>query len=722
MPGPTPEVGNTGDGGPATLALLPTDDEPSCKEGILDLSSCHLTVLALPQKDYSSTTVLNLDYNDITELPNDVITSLPQLRQLSLIGNDLKEFPSVLGQLSKLQVLAASENEISHLPDSFKCLKELETLDLVGNKLTELIPDFGCLMKLQRLDVEENSLHFLPESFGCLESLEVFEANGNEIRNLPENFGELKKLRVLNLSNNKLDSLPESFGKLPSLKWVDLSGNHIESLPDPFESAVTLERLYLISNDIHRVPGWIGNMPNLTELSFRDNQLGDSPFSEAFGSVSIQLESFDISGNFIKSLPSTIGNMKGLQTLHMGSVIGELERRNFQNGNWIPQLPDSFGELVNLKELRADENQLSELPEKFGQLVHLEFIDLGQNMLLSLPNSFSQLKSLKVCKLSKNHLKCLPEDFGLLKNLEDLRLDSNQIKSLPKSMENLTELTTFDLFDNHLTSIPACLDNFKKITRLDLDENDIDLPYYNTPYLTQDNKYPERDPQKANNWRGKARVDNVMRYDLPKFLNNSKTAVSNNLLQAMQNSRSIWESHEGSTEPRQRPTARAKNDESRTNSENTHQVNGDNVHEVTGALESIALGDGHDRDGDTCYRVSRNKGQVQFHYTSSEGTESEGASDVSIDGRPYASSDGRSCSPVPIDPSNDVSPEDWDAELEESPPYDMTVVYQHPRDVKRLFFDFRPNFEFIPSHEHVQNIPTAKPDELEVETGQFDDA
>ena len=58
-------------------------------------------------------------------------------------------------------------------------------------------------------------------------------------------------------------------------------------------------------------------------------------------------------------------------------------------------------------------------------------------------------------------------------------------------------------------------------------------------------------------------------------------------------------------------------------------------------------------------------------YHSSTDTVSETDTDISIDsGKPCASNEDRSSSPIPIDPCDDShEAEDWDAELEASPPY-----------------------------------------------------
>jgi len=61
----------------------------------------------------------------------------------------------------------------------------------------------------------------------------------------------------------------------------------------------------------------------------------------------------------------------------MGSLIDELERREWQNGNWIWKLPLNFGSLRALQHANLNENQICELPSDFGCLTLLEWLDLG---------------------------------------------------------------------------------------------------------------------------------------------------------------------------------------------------------------------------------------------------------------------------------------------------------------------------------------------------------
>ena len=52
------------------------------------------------------------------------------------------------------------------------------------------------------------------------------------------------------------------------------------------------------------------------------------------------------------------------------------------SNNEITALPDSFGELVALRDLELHHNELTELPASFGQLGNLERLTLHQNQLV----------------------------------------------------------------------------------------------------------------------------------------------------------------------------------------------------------------------------------------------------------------------------------------------------------------------------------------------------
>ncbi len=121
--------------------------------------------------------------------------------------------------------------------------------------------------------------------------------------------------------------------------------------------------------------------------------------------------------------------------------------------------------------------QLTILPESIGNLSELKSIDLKLNSLNNLPNSFSQLINLTSLTLNNNWLSSLPEDIGNINQLFLLDLGYNQLASIPPSIcEIIFDNTAYVfIFNNNLSSLPDCMCN------LDIDWNGFDggnFPYF----------------------------------------------------------------------------------------------------------------------------------------------------------------------------------------------------------------------------------------------------
>ncbi len=162
---------------------------------------------------------LDLDHNDLTELPESVFDNLHSLEHLSLSNNDLTELPEgVFDDLHSLEHLSLSNNDLTELPKGvFDSLDSLEHLSLSDNDLTEL-----------------------PEGvFDSLHSLEDLYLNRNDLTELPEGvFDSLHSLERLSLSSNLLTELPEGlFDNLHSLERADFGAN----LGGPFTFTAQLE-------------------------------------------------------------------------------------------------------------------------------------------------------------------------------------------------------------------------------------------------------------------------------------------------------------------------------------------------------------------------------------------------------------------------------------------------------------------------------------------------
>lgn len=323
---------------------------------------------------------LYLDYNELSAIPDGVFRNMKTLKVFSAVGNCFEELNSEVGEMTALQHLFLQENQLICLPDSIGCLKNLLLLNVVGNLLKELPSTIGQMASLERLIMDENEVQYLPESFAQLSHLQCFEISENKLKALPTNFGGLKQLSVFNVSQNPIkDYLPESFSQLENLTHVDLSHNKLVELPATLKSASKLNKFYCETNCLYSLPDWVNHMHAIEEFSLRGNKIHHHPFTEEFGMNNQRLRLLDIAGNFMTALPESLGILKCLEKIDIGSVIDELERKAFQNGNLISHLPLSVSHLVMLREAHLEENQIVELPEDFGCLVSLEFLDLGEN-------------------------------------------------------------------------------------------------------------------------------------------------------------------------------------------------------------------------------------------------------------------------------------------------------------------------------------------------------
>eukprot|EP00794_Sanderia_malayensis_P009080 gene9080-10049_t len=517
-----------------------------------NISSSFSPADALPSSRYLKVTHLLLDHNDLKTLPSE-ISEMKELRKLSAIGNQLLCLPESIGELRNLIELSVDENDLSFFPETMSNLENLEILSAVANKLTGFEATlFPGLVNLKKLYLDENDITELPSNFAKLKNLQWFECSENMLEKLPETIGNLKVLEVLDLESNNLSYLPSSFAELPRLKILLLTNNNLGSLPETMLSAKVFEKLCFDKNDLRELPAWFSELESIEELSVNDNELADKPFVEDFCKVALQISSLSAGRNYISSLPENIGMLKKLTDLHLGSTMFELERSNFQSGNWLSRIPESFVELVNLKKVHLDENQITELPCKIGNLVNLEWLDLGQNQLENLPDSICQLGKLTYLQLSKNRLRYLPDDIGKLVSLIELRLDCNLIAKVPMSIVEIKGLQALDLFDNKLSDFPEALLLLNNLKRLDLDCNNFSTDAI--PRILPMNCYPERDEALKDNWRGKTRPDKV-KCDVIQMSEvevkeaDEETCFNENVLRsAMRAGTALWRKHDGTNE------------------------------------------------------------------------------------------------------------------------------------------------------------------------------
>ncbi|XP_036991410.2 leucine-rich repeats and immunoglobulin-like domains protein 1 isoform X2 [Artibeus jamaicensis] len=252
-------------------------------------------------KAYLSLEVLDLSWNNITEMRSACFLYGPPIKELNLASNRISTLESGAfdGLSRSLLTLRLSKNRITQLPVkafklprltqldlnrnrirlieglTFQGLDSLEVLKLQRNNISKLTDGaFWGLSKMHVLILSYNNLTRLDEeSLADLSSLSILRLSHNSISHIAEGaFKGLKNLRILDLDHNEISGTIEdtsgAFMGLDSLSKLTLFGNKIKSVAKrAFSGLEGLEHLNLGENAIRSVQfDAFVKMKNLKEL------------------------------------------------------------------------------------------------------------------------------------------------------------------------------------------------------------------------------------------------------------------------------------------------------------------------------------------------------------------------------------------------------------------------------------------------------------------------
>ena len=164
---------------------------------------------------------------------------------------------------------------------------------------------------------------------------------------------------------------------------------------------------------------------------------------------------------YTHALPQAIGSLTHLKSLSLKN------RESLKNGV-EDRVPDSIGNLVNLKDLNITNDILNELTESIGHLTGLKQLQLICPNLIELPESMDQLKALTELTINSNRLKELPKSICKLTSLTQLTLICHNLESIPESIGELTELTTLIVASDKINHLPKSIENLTKLRYLEL--------------------------------------------------------------------------------------------------------------------------------------------------------------------------------------------------------------------------------------------------------------
>jgi Leucine rich repeat len=179
-----------------------------------------------------------------------------------------------------------------------------------------------------------------------LQRLQTLHLSFNKLSGqLPDGLGECRALKNLWVKGNKITGrLPDSVAQLPELEYLDI---HANDMSGPLPTTWDTPKLRIFRADDNRIssslPAQLLRQPRLEEIFLLNNDLtGTIP-----PPLSANLRALLLSNNKLSGLiPEEFGNLKRLTDLRLN--------RNQLSG----QIPASLGNAAALQVLRLDNNRL----------------------------------------------------------------------------------------------------------------------------------------------------------------------------------------------------------------------------------------------------------------------------------------------------------------------------------------------------------------------------
>jgi hypothetical protein len=141
---------------------------------------------------------------------------------------------------------------------------------------------------------------------------------------------------------------------------------------------------------------WVAEVDNRRKMALRNQFiLTDSALSDSHLAMFAKVRKLHITSCGVASIPTRIFDLEHLELLDFG-------------GNYIQTVPDSIGKSKKLRVLILDQNQIESIPIAIMNLVHLQILSLSFNRIKTLPESLSRHPRLTYLSLNFNHIERIP--------------------------------------------------------------------------------------------------------------------------------------------------------------------------------------------------------------------------------------------------------------------------------------------------------------------------
>ncbi|KAJ9594368.1 hypothetical protein L9F63_014210 [Diploptera punctata] len=222
----------------------------------------YLKILFLPNNRLSklerimfpnSLTILDISYNYIEEINNEVFDNTNDLQVLNLSNNNISAVNTyTFISLRSLASLDLSCNNIGKIDDnSFVEMNSLEKLNLSHNELKDLNANANIPSGTEILDLSSNLFTEINAFVFSISGLQELYLQQNKLKSLEININT--NIKVLNVSNNQIEKF--SITMCQYLENLDLSSNKLESIPEQIhgQAMPALRSLSLDFNPIRNI-------------------------------------------------------------------------------------------------------------------------------------------------------------------------------------------------------------------------------------------------------------------------------------------------------------------------------------------------------------------------------------------------------------------------------------------------------------------------------------
>jgi internalin A len=278
----------------------------------------------------------------LLEIPAEIF-DLTQLESLDLSSNDIREVPERIKNLAHLKRLRVLRNPIEKLPDIPGLGLHWDTYlqhreSLSSRHIVELWIEVdlaqpryrksaGGWQHLHELAHMPNLRWLYVGLSGMSGSTKIPEPMG-ELRDLINNIRQLSSLESLRFWGLLIKKFPDGIRELKSLRHLELHGTGLREIPDWLGELDELQSLGLGMNELTALPNSLANLHKLEGLYLSDNRFTNIP-EVAFRIKNLSRLSVSCNGwrgyeGHIKQVPADILQLPGLELLDISGQPVEL--------------------------------------------------------------------------------------------------------------------------------------------------------------------------------------------------------------------------------------------------------------------------------------------------------------------------------------------------------------------------------------------------------------